>query len=58
MFERIRRVDAGTERFRKIPKRDPNDAKLRFDERKPLGADSKQAKKSVTLETNQVKFLV
>ena len=31
---------------------------LRFDERKPLGADSKQLKKSVTLETHQVKLLV
>jgi len=43
MFEGIRCVYAGTERFREIPKRDPNDAKLTFDERKPLSADSKQA---------------
>jgi hypothetical protein len=43
MLERIRCIYAGTERLREIPKRDPNDPKLRFDEQKPLGADSKQA---------------
>jgi len=43
MFEGIRCVYAGTERLREIPKRDRNDPKLTFDERKPLGADSKEA---------------
>jgi len=34
MFERIRCIYAGTERLREIPKRDPNDPKLGFDEQK------------------------